>query len=529
MENKLSQSFNKDIINILDKRLKSVALSTLICGFLAHGMVMFNEYAIGDNVTTMFGVGATITSGRWFLEILGRLICFIFGGNFALPVLTGVISLIFLGISSYIVILILDLKRISSSILVSAVMIMFPTVVSMFIYNFTAQYYSFAVLLISVGVYIICNKRKWYSIFIGALIIACAIGIYQAFLGYAVGLLALAFIKQTENNQNNKSKTYLYNAIYLIAACFISIVFYFIFMKFFLWYFNLQLSGYQGINTMGFTGLDDFLLRLKHLISYFLIPGNLGYGLENSMFPMRLHYMYYCLMAFSAIMFIWNIVIKIRDNQIVKSLFLIVGVIALPIAANLVFLMCSPASIHSLMLYGEVTLIIFAIWMLEIMQDNINIPKQIITPILIVMFMMPVYYCYYDNIYYLKLDLTQDRAINYCNVLVSQIKSSPGYKDEYPVVYIEPSKNKDKNIVDFDELKDINITPLYDTASVIKNVNLEAFLNMWCAYKPKSVDDREHKKIERLSEVKEMPCYPDDGSIKVINDVVVVKFGNPEE
>lgn len=530
MENKILNHFNKDAIQNLDRRLKAVLVTTLIGGLLTHGMVIFNEYAIGDNVTTMFGVGATITSGRWFLEILGKFIFFIFGGNFALPVLTGAISLFFLGISSYLVILILDLNKISSSILVSSIMLMFPTIASMFLYNFTATYYAFSILLISCGVYIISIRRKWYFLFMGAFLISSAIGIYQAFLGYAIGLLVLYFIKECEINKDQNINTYIINAIYLLAACFLSIIFYFVFMKLSLWYYNLQLNGYQGINTMGITDINGYIQRLKNLFAYFINPTRIDWKLVNSMFPMRLYYLYYIIIIISAVLYIWNIAIKIKQNQIIKCIFLLAGIVALPIAANIVFLMCvSTGSVHSLMLYGEVTLIIFAIWIFETMQNNINIPKQIIAPILIVMFMIPVYYCYYDNICYLKLDLIQNRAINYCNVLVSQIKSSQGYKDEYPVVYIEPNKIKDKNIIVLEELKEINITPLYDTPYLIKHVNLEAFLNMWCAYKPKSINDREYKKIERLSEVKEMPCYPDDGSIKVINEVVVVKFGDPED
>ncbi|MCI8565607.1 MAG: hypothetical protein HFI39_04680 [Lachnospiraceae bacterium] len=38
----------------------------------------------------------------------------------------------------------------------------------------------------------------------------------------------------------------------------------------------------------------------------------------------------------------------------------------------------------------------------------------------------------------------------------------------------------------------------------------------------------QYKKLEELPEVEEMPFYPDDGSIKIIEDIIVVKFGSKQ-
>ncbi len=47
------------------------------------------------------------------------------------------------------------------------------------------------------------------------------------------------------------------------------------------------------------------------------------------------------------------------------------------------------------------------------------------------------------------------------------------------------------------------------------------FMQNWCGYKPNVVDAAE---AGNASEIESMPNYPKDGSIKVINGVVVVKF-----
>ena len=47
-------------------------LSTLVFGLLAHGFALFTKFAIGDEAFLLFTVGATTTSGRWFLGLLGN-------------------------------------------------------------------------------------------------------------------------------------------------------------------------------------------------------------------------------------------------------------------------------------------------------------------------------------------------------------------------------------------------------------------------------------------------------------------------
>ena len=46
---------------------------------------------------------------------------------------------------------------------------------------------------------------------------------------------------------------------------------------------------------------------------------------------------------------------------------------------------------------------------------------------------------------------------------------------------------------------------------------------LWCGFNPKTADSAMY---EQLPEVIQMPCYPSDGSIKMIEDVLVVKFAD---
>ncbi|MDE7093561.1 MAG: hypothetical protein K2O52_01475 [Oscillospiraceae bacterium] len=127
---------------------------------------------------------------------------------------------------------------------------------------------------------------------------------------------------------------------------------------------------------------------------------------------------------------------------------------------------------------------------------------------------------------YLKAEYEQQRMISYFTVLTTQIKSVEGYQDEMPVCYINPRSKEDLTLR---ELSGFDLFYTVPDDRIEENINNYAwikFMNNWCAFKPETVDEED---FINLPEVINMPYYPDDGSIKIINDTVVVKFGPVEE
>ena len=61
-----------------------------------------------------------------------------------------------------------------------------------------------------------------------------------------------------------------------------------------------------------------------------------------------------------------------------------------------------------------------------------------------------------------------------------------------------------------------------DIQDYVNNWAWEAFLKRWCGFGPSKVYVTDS--LEKLPEVQDMPHYPEDGSIRVIQDTVVVKF-----
>ncbi|MCM1474475.1 MAG: hypothetical protein NC040_10470, partial [Muribaculaceae bacterium] len=127
---------------------------------------------------------------------------------------------------------------------------------------------------------------------------------------------------------------------------------------------------------------------------------------------------------------------------------------------------------------------------------------------------------------YLKAEFQQQRIISYFTIMITQIKSLKGYQDEMPVCYINPKYKKDLMLKELSGFESLYVLPYQGAKKGVNNYEWGRFMHNWCAFSPEVVDEED---FIDLPEVIDMPYYPDDGSIKIINDTVVVKFGPVEE
>lgn len=159
MQNDINvDNYIKSLYEKIDPKSKAVVFSAFGFGMLAHGMMLFNKYSMHDDITQIFGVGSTYNLGRWFLNFLAKFSqTFFHSPNYSLPLIKGLTSILFIAISSVLVTKILRIKYAVTSVLISAVMVVFPVWASIFGYMFTSSYYAFAMLLSSLGVFILCK------------------------------------------------------------------------------------------------------------------------------------------------------------------------------------------------------------------------------------------------------------------------------------------------------------------------------------------------------------------------------------
>lgn len=189
----------KTMYSKISKIEKYAFISAIVCGLAAHGYMFANKLSFHDDIGDIWGVGLTLASERWFLEVIKRF-CATFSINASSAWYNGLISLLFLSVSAAVVVRILDVKEELNAILISGIMVVFPTVAATFAYMFTAPAYCFAVLLICISAYLI-TQNKLFNVFFGGILMSVSLGIYQAYIGVYTSLAVIVLIQKILNKK----------------------------------------------------------------------------------------------------------------------------------------------------------------------------------------------------------------------------------------------------------------------------------------------------------------------------------------
>ncbi len=388
---------------------------------------------------------------------------------------------------------------------------------------FTAPYYMISLLLAVAGVWSVNKKTSVLYFLIGVLLMSFSIGIYQAFIPVMMSLALLCFISRLTAETHHKPKELIISGVYLAGAVISGVLLYFVITKFFLVYCGVSLSDYKNINTMGKEPVSVYLSRISTAFYHFFCTERM-IGSYTSMFPFRIRYIYILILLFMAILSLRMIIKTFRKN-IFRGILLTLSMLMLPIAFNFIFVMS--VSVYTLMLYGQSMLFVYLVLLINISEfHKLNITRAVYAFGTALLLFISFSYCRYANINYLKVEYQQQRTIDYFTVLITQIKSVEGYQDEMPVCYINPRSKEDLTLKELSGFELFYIAPNTDIKHMVNNYAWIKFMNNWCAFSPKLADEED---FVDLPEVIDMPYYPDDGSIKIINDTVVVKFGPVEE
>ncbi|MBR4125998.1 MAG: glucosyltransferase domain-containing protein [Alphaproteobacteria bacterium] len=508
-------------IEKLDSRLKIIFVSVAVGMIVAHGMTVFNKYAVHDEVGHLFGTieyvlfRLNIKFGRWGLDLFQYFVSHFWGRSgeadtFSMPLMSGLYIVFFLSLTVFFIVKLLNIKNTVTCFLLGALFVTYPFMATLFAFNFLAPYYIFSLFLSVAGAFLLCQGKKIYFLS-GIFAVVFSLSIYQAFFPITLSLIFLFFIKNVSDDAEKEEKSF-YKIFFYLAGCGLALGIYLGISYWLVHSYNTSLTGYQHIDKMGQEGFFTYIRRVGVAYSEFFSP--------LSSFPLNTKYIYYLvlLLCFTLQLFLC------AHFPVKKKCQTLLLVLVFPLAVNFVYIMCPHDDSES---YRIVTL---ALWIGHLMVfvwfsfllENIHASKAgaIRKAGYIVLSVMVLMCGRIDNICYFQIAFNQARTNSYFTSLIAQIKNTEGYRQEYPVAYINEFDKQDGNVKDMPFLNP-SIPPYWGTKWLINNYAWKEFVAYWCAYKPDLVSGKD---FENLPEVQAMPRYPDYGSIKVINNTVVVKF-----
>lgn len=503
----------------IDKRYVVIFLTSVITGLMAHGLALFNKYSFHDDVYSMFTVGATFSSGRYMLYEISYFIQTMLGGLFSTPLYEGMITIIFISFSCILIISLLDIKSKVVCSAVASFMVCFPVVTGMLGFMFTGCYYAVAIFFTILGSFLICKYKKWYGFIAGVLLIGNAIGIYQAYIPLFLSMFLLCYLKENLDMRGENNKRIFLYIPYYTAASMASIVIYFLTNSFELHRYGKELSSYKGIDKMGQMTIEQFIERLKLAYSRFFFP-------KQDLFPKITYKLYMIIVCICILLSAFLIVYKLRGD-LISILLSTVTVILIPFGFNFAYIMINEEqSVGTLQSYGYVMVIVWIALLLDQIEVlSLKYSEHVCIASLMVILLTSLTYVRLDNIVYLKAEILKQRSLAYYTELITQIKNVDGYSDDLPITYIKNGDIDDSTIQEIPVWDFFYVHPYCETNYNI-NYAWWGYISYWLGFNAERVDATP---FEEMDEVTDMPSYPDDGSIKIINGTVVVKLADEKE
>ncbi len=502
---------------------KVTFFSCIIVGVLSQGMGLFNKYSVHDDGNSLFALGATFNVGRWALDLLGKLEQAFFGSvNCSLPLYNGMLSLVLIALTACLMVRAFEINNIYISGFIGAVMACFPTVTTAFGFIYGAHIIMFGLFIGILGAYLICaGDNLWWRL-VGVFLAAASVGVYQAFIPMMLSFIVFYCIHMVLKADKNEEKKViiqiLLKPIYIVGF----MVVYFVINKIYLAFLGAEMSSYKGVDQVGNVSLVQYLVRVLVAYKQFLLPSK---DTSFYMYPSNVRVLYYVFGIFGMILAGYSIYRKGKQSILLCAALLALYAIV-PLATNFIIVMTGTSEVHSYMMYGAVMPFVLTAYLVEKIGSEVNAENLIKRVFIAFCCMLLVMYARYDNKCYLLANFAQQEAISYFTTLITRIKSAEGYDDEYPVAFVNECQISDATLVGVESVKkkafaDVNQIPYWNVQTYVNNYAWLDFMQNWCGYRPQLVDASE---VGDATEIDNMPNYPDDGSIKVIDGVVVVKF-----
>lgn len=490
-------------------------LVAIVVGLLTHMRVFISDIPNHDGMSSLHFDQNMITSGRWFL----RVACGI-SSDYTLPWVIGVLSVIYLAGAAVVLQRFFKVRHTFTAMLLAAILLTYPTLASNFAYIFTADGYMLALLLAVLAVYLV--EQSALGFVWGAIALGFSMGIYQAYVSFAMILAVYAVCRAWFFHGNLKDKwnvTWKYVAMGGVGAAF-----YYLMLQVLLLVQKTSLSGYQGIGSGNEKGIGERIVQIYIDFAVHSLKGNIL--MQKGL-----------LMVIAIMLFAAAAVVLARAlyqagslKSIWTYLCLVAAVVILPICFNAILIISPDVTYHSLMRYQWVLIPVIALVILdrhgnafcECIKGQALLSWLSVIAAIVIAFQ----YAIICNIGYFNLEKKYEKTYAYCLRMLEQMEETEGYYHGMPVAMIGvvgdhylPSTDVTVGVTD--SLIGINGDYLFYTAD-----NYQAFIEYYFGVHIELVPINDMVEIIRTPEYMELDVFPKENSMKVVDGVLYIRTEN---
>lgn len=494
---------------------KAAFLSIFIGGLLAHLFIFTNVIPNFDGISRVYDKQQMTIAGRWFLEYVTAL-----NGSTQMPMVIGVMSNFFLALAGMQIVRLLSIESPLVAGVWGVLFAVFPALADTYAYTFTASAYAIAIFLTVCGV-VFAKKGGWW-LALGAVFLALAMGVYQAYAAVAIVLCVLLVIRDVITDGScvkDILKTGIGYILFLAAGA----VLYYLALLALLEIKDLQMWSYLGMSDVNqgypFDKLPQAFVQSYVQVGEFFFGG--ANGLDNPVYLV----INWLLAVLSIIGTVCTVLVRKLYREPVKLVGLLVLLLLLPLAANFVQIISPLSTPRLLMKFALVFLYLLPVILLTQLGSLAPSQKRGSGAKLAIVgafLALALYFWQYDNLLYTMLNHAHRATLSYVTSMVSKIESCEGYRYGMQIVVIGgfPSDKYDTDIESYETVKSESA---FSSSVIPLNKHIYYYMNDWLNVKAEEPDEDLCLDITQTEEFRQMPLYPSQGSVQVIGDCVVVK------
>lgn len=496
-----------------------LGLSLFLCGFLCHGYMLLNKIPNFDDAVALYVKGLSYTVGRWFLPITAMLT-----KGISIPLIIGTFSIVFIIASAFLICDLFDVTYEPYIFLIGCIMLSFPTVTGTFTFMFTADAYFLSLLFVCAAIRLLKEKSSTLRLAAAIVLICCSIGIYQAYFDVACALALLYFMFLLAAKEKENAGKVFGKGVLLLAALAGGMVLYLL------------------VNRIVFfvTGIRYQASSLAELLHNFPKALVRSYREFFSLFLRDFVGVSYCkavrmvfVLAVVAFAGGYEVLLVRKMKKTGNPFWFVLGNIAfvlLPVACNAINFAMINREMDTLMVYSYVLVPILPFFIIRnFKQDGtgrwesrlVELGKAGICLLMLLLFWQ---YALQSNRAYLGMDLAKQAAASYFTTMITEIKMTEGYHDEMPVAFVG-EESKDRTVFNNGEAYRGDVRGTMNLKRYINMYSREWFMGYYCGFLPAPYEGDKEELMNR-PEVVKMPCYPDEGSVAIVDGVLIVKIGD---
>lgn len=498
---------------------KASFLAAVFVGLVAHLYKITNWLPNWDSLVFRYDAQNMTAIGRWFLPVVCS-----FSSFYDLPFLNGILAIVFHGLSAMCICKMLNVQKRITACLIGAVVVSFPTVTSVMMYNYVADGYSIAFFLsVLAALYMTKEKPKYI---LAVVLIALSAGIYQAYITVTIMLVLLKLIDGLVYN-NLSAGAALKKALPMLLTGVLGMAAYGVTLKLVLSISSIELLEYQGINATASLSNIDLLASLyvakETFLQYFFdVSGGINvFAVLN------------CVIAiFTVVYYLKHIV----SNKLYKNIANILMIVIL--SGMLVLGACALAFVnagvdyHNLMRMGYC--VFYLLFLLVYERGSEKKEKHTCAKrwiVLTIAMMLIANQVVIANVSYHKAQMAYERSYGVLVRIADRIEQTPGAENCDKILVIGALENSESYSVklapEITGITDGYIVRADD--EIVGQSVLCSALSDYCEKDYAFVSGEQKKALIQKEEVKAMGKWPASDCIAVAEETVIIKLGTEGE